>query len=278
MRTIVYASCCATLIAASAFAAEAPPVIGYHGVLANAVGERVSVSLPVIFRVYDSANGGNLLWQETHNAVAFADGLFDVALGAIEPLDASMFADGTPLWLTLQVDADVEMTPRQQLVSVPYALHASNADTVGGISAASLEESGEISFAVAAHVANASAHPLTTFEMTQSPSSPITTTSTSDVVTGLSVTPGVGTYLVMFSCSLQNSNASRSQTVSLYVGGSQVAGSERSANSVDANRPTSLSVQAVLTVGVGQAVEVRWRTEANTATMLGRTLTMLRLQ
>lgn len=378
----VLSGCVASLVlVTSASSAPAPNIIGYHGVLASAVGDRVSLSLPMTFRLYDSPNGDVVLWEETHSEVVCEDGLFDVELGSVDPLDAALFASGEELWLTLQVDTDVEMTPRQRLVSVPFALHASNADTVGGVSASSLEESAELSSAVSAHSANASAHharytddaailavnlpghtanasahharytnteavaavnadaahgstaqhdyttslpwtaitsqptvlsslnsvsndegnvnliaganvtispddgantiaigaPLTTFEVTQPPSNPINTTSVIDVVTDLAATPSAGTYLAFFSCSLQNSNAGKIQTVSLYVGGTRVAESERSANSPDANRPASLSTQAVVVVGAGDAVEVHWKTDANTATMLGRTLTLLRL-
>lgn len=135
---------CVALTTANAWA-QVPARIGYQGVLTNAGGELVSMSVPMTFRLYDSSTGGPALWEETHNEVAVIDGIFNVELGAVRALESTELPAGEDRWLSVQIDNDDEMTPRQSLVSVPYALHASfadmassaaDADTLGGMTLA----------------------------------------------------------------------------------------------------------------------------------------------
>ncbi|MDP6945403.1 MAG: hypothetical protein QF464_14740 [Myxococcota bacterium] len=39
------------------------------------------------FRLYDSAGGGDPLWEQNHAAVPMVRGTFDVALGSLSPVD-----------------------------------------------------------------------------------------------------------------------------------------------------------------------------------------------
>jgi len=79
-----------------------------------------------------SASGGTALWTETQT-VTVRGGLFNVLLGSAESLSAEDFTGST--YLGVKVGADPEMTPRHQIVSVAYAIHAreaTNADTLDG--------------------------------------------------------------------------------------------------------------------------------------------------
>ncbi len=76
--------------------------------------------------------------METQNIELDAHGRYAVLLGSTQsagmPLD--LFATGEPRWLGAKVELPGEVEqPRVLLVSVPYALKASDADTVGGIPA-----------------------------------------------------------------------------------------------------------------------------------------------
>jgi len=113
-----------------------------------------------------------------------------------------------------------------------------------------------------------------------------TTTSATDVlINGMTITPSIpGTYLVMFSTTLQQNTNNATVTVSLYGNGSQITGSERSAipqfqggvtPSLNINAP--IMVQALVTVNGSQAIEARWRRSAGTATALARALTITRV-
>jgi len=100
------------------------------------------------------------------------------------------------------------------------------------------------------------------------------------LLTTMTLTPGAGDYLACFSTSLTHSATSAYIYCSLYVDGVQVAASERRIR-VD-NSGTiavhSISIQYILAgVGAGQAVEIRWRTTAATATAYQRNLSLVRL-
>jgi hypothetical protein len=107
-----------------------------------------------------------------------------------------------------------------------------------------------------------------------------TTTSASDVaLSGMSITPGAGDYLIWFSGSMESS-ATSTQYASIYVNGAQLGHSERRVFTEGSIPSTSFPVAThayVTGVGAGQAIEVRWRTTGGTATMHQRTLVVQRL-
>lgn len=105
-----------------------------------------------------------------------------------------------------------------------------------------------------------------------------TTTSTTDVLlTGMTLTPGAGTYLVMFSTTLLNSNNGAQRTaISLYANSVRIAASERYVGT-GGGAYVGASTQAIITVSDGQAIEVRWRAAGGTSTSQKRTLTLVKL-
>jgi hypothetical protein len=110
----------ATLLAAGAvFAAQAavPPRFSYQGFLTSPAGAPITASLPMQFRLYDELVDGNLVWSESQT-VAVSNGVFNVVLGALIPIDLVF---DRQFYLEMQVGADPPMTPRQALASVPYA-------------------------------------------------------------------------------------------------------------------------------------------------------------
>jgi hypothetical protein len=53
-----------------------------------------------------------------------------VLLGSVTPLDLPF---DVPYWLSLEVNSDGEMSPRQQITSVGYAIHAEVADSISNV-------------------------------------------------------------------------------------------------------------------------------------------------
>jgi hypothetical protein len=98
--------------------------------------------------------------------------------------------------------------------------------------------------------------------------------------TGMSiVVPSSGDYMVWFSTSLTNSNASRIVNVSLFVNNVQVLASERFYEIATANRETPCATQAFIPNAIaGQLIDLRWKVNANTGTMDQRTLTIMRVK
>ena len=76
----------------------------------------------ITFRLYSVASGGSPMWEETQ-AVTCTNGLFSVMLGAVTPLPYAVSFQ-SQLWLGVQpAGAASELTPRQMLGTVGYAMN-----------------------------------------------------------------------------------------------------------------------------------------------------------
>ncbi|MBI4467847.1 MAG: hypothetical protein HY650_00840, partial [Acidobacteria bacterium] len=90
MRRSVWMLLMLTLTPAPTILAEHNKTITYRGVLADASGRPVPDGrLSVTFRLYEDAQGGPVLWQETQ-AIEVVGGRFEVVLGSISPLDLAV--------------------------------------------------------------------------------------------------------------------------------------------------------------------------------------------
>ncbi len=103
-----------------------PQTMNYQGNLRDAAGELLTGAYTMTFRLYavvaDPIEAA--LWSEVHTGVVVREGVFDVILGDITPLPASLFSASTFRYLGVTVDPFQEMIPRQRLSSVPYAVQA----------------------------------------------------------------------------------------------------------------------------------------------------------
>ena len=117
--------------------AAAPAALSYQGFLTDSVGNPVTGTWTVTFGLYAQPAGGEALFQESLD-VTTDKGLFSVYLGTPDnPLPVASFEAGQ-LFLALTVETDdgpVALTPRQQVVSDPYALYAQDAAQLGGLDA-----------------------------------------------------------------------------------------------------------------------------------------------
>src|ERR1700680_2652945 len=85
--------------------------------------------------IYAEETGGTALWQETQNVSIDSDGHYSVLLGSTrnEGLPLELFASRERRWLDVRFQRRGETEqPRVLLASVPYALKAADADTLGG--------------------------------------------------------------------------------------------------------------------------------------------------
>ena len=87
------------------------------------------------FAIYGQQEGGTPLWTEDRNVEPDANGNYTVLLGSAsnEGVPVELFTAGESRWLQVKfyVPGEVDL-PRVLLVSVPYALKAGDADTLGG--------------------------------------------------------------------------------------------------------------------------------------------------
>ena len=114
--------------------AAAPAALSYQGFLTDSVGNPVTGTWTVTFGLFAEPAGGDPLFEESLD-VTTDKGLFSVYLGTPDnPLPVASFETGE-LFLALTVETDdgpVALTPRQQVVSDPFALYAQNAAQLGG--------------------------------------------------------------------------------------------------------------------------------------------------
>jgi hypothetical protein len=121
----------AVIFLTSLAAAEVPDRIGYQGRLLDANGDPVTNTVDVTFGIWDALTEGNLLWEEIHPITPDDNGTFDVNLGSINPVDFTVF-DNSQRWLSISVEGEAELSPRIQILTVPYAFRAGTIDGATG--------------------------------------------------------------------------------------------------------------------------------------------------
>jgi hypothetical protein len=132
----------ATPIAASAPTAV-PSLVPYSGVAIAIDGQALSGEAGITFQIYKDEVGGEALWTESQTVAFDGTGHYKVQLGAANPngLPSDLFATGEARWLEVQVAGETPQ-PRVLLASVPYALKAGDATTLGGLPASAFALAG----------------------------------------------------------------------------------------------------------------------------------------
>jgi hypothetical protein len=116
-------------------AAQVPSLIQFQNVATDQAGNPIGGKANITFSLYDRQAGGEPLWTETQKDVELeSTGHYSVQLGATRPdgVSAGLFSTGESRWLGVRIDGGEEQ-PRVLLVSVPYALKAGDASTIGGL-------------------------------------------------------------------------------------------------------------------------------------------------
>lgn len=114
-----------------------PKFIRFSGLLKDGSGRPLNGEANVNFAIYDEPTGGASLWDETQ-IVQFSDGRYSIllGLGSQTGIPGDLFRSGESRWLGIHLLLDGEeeqQQPRIFLASVPYALKAADADTLGGL-------------------------------------------------------------------------------------------------------------------------------------------------
>lgn len=134
---------------ASLSAQTVPGFLNYQGRVTDSTGAGLGTPTPenrkIVFRIYDAASAGNLLWTE-EQTVTVGNGVFSVLLGQGIPFSTeprptldTVFAGATSTrFLGITVDngdgtingSDAEVSPRQQITSTAFAFRAATADSI----------------------------------------------------------------------------------------------------------------------------------------------------
>ena len=106
--------------------AQVPHLIRYQGQAVDTNGVPLEGPYTLTFRLYDAETAGTVVWQEPPQPnVPITKGYFSVLLGQVTALNANW---SMPLWLSVQVNTDPELAPRQRITSVPLAVRAESAE------------------------------------------------------------------------------------------------------------------------------------------------------
>jgi hypothetical protein len=183
-----------------------PTLVKYSAALTDLNGKPLSGVVGVTFLLYKDEQGGAPLWVETQNVTPDKNGHYSVMLGAArsQGLPTDLFSSGEARWLGVRAEGQEER-PRVLLLSVPYALKAEDAATLGGLPPSA--------FVLAAPAGNASANV----------SSDATTSASVLAATASNVTTTGGTAntipLFTTATNIQNSLLTQTGTTSINVGG-----------------------------------------------------------
>ena len=146
MKKLVIGIIFTVVAAATLPCAAAGAAFTYQGVIKEVDGATPSVKNRTIeFRIYDGpGTSAQVLWGRAYNVLLDANGLFNTSLSdaagsEIDGVPSTGLAgvlarnSGTTLYIGLTVDnSSGEISPRQALLAVPYAIHASDAAAASG--------------------------------------------------------------------------------------------------------------------------------------------------
>ena len=104
-----------------------------------------------------------------------------------------------------------------------------------------------------------------------------TTSSTYAQMASMTLTPGAGTYLCLFSTSLSCSASNGEINVSLFSNSVQIASTESKVSLFKAGDIVDMALNKVVVVAAGQVIEVKWKVASGTATAYARVLTLVKI-
>ena len=176
-----------------------PQLIPYSGIAKDVSGKALSGVVGITFLLYQQEQGGSPLWLETQNVQADSRGHYSVQLGATLPngVPNDIFVSGEARWLGIQIAGQSEAA-RVMLLSVPYAMKAGDAQTLGGLPASA--------FILAAPMSGGASGSALVNTATFSTAAPATTTS------NVTTTGGTVNAIPLFTTATNIQNSAITQT------------------------------------------------------------------
>ncbi len=93
--------------------------LSYQGMLLDPSGNPLNGNYEITFRIYNAPTGSTPLWEEARtgvNAVPVQAGIFNVILGSLNPIPATMMQSNPDLFLGITIGEDAEMLPRVEMI------------------------------------------------------------------------------------------------------------------------------------------------------------------
>jgi hypothetical protein len=101
-----------------------PNVVNFQGYLTDSIGTPLTDDLSMYFSLFDAEDAGTWLWGETQ-VVGVQGGVFNVLLGAVNPIPESLFVSGEDRWLQVAIEGQM-LSPRTRIGAVGFALNATS--------------------------------------------------------------------------------------------------------------------------------------------------------
>jgi len=131
MKHLITLLAALTLLAATTVQAEIPPTINYQGKATDANDVPLEGEHNITFRIYEDEVGGTAKWEETHEKVDIDKGVFSVELGNGTPTPTPLnITFDKPYWISIEINRQGELEPRQPITSVGYTYRAKVADSL----------------------------------------------------------------------------------------------------------------------------------------------------
>lgn len=128
----------ATLLIGVVSYAQAPELLNYQGIARDASGDALSGQLVSIrFTIHETTSTGTTVYQETHSTTTGSTGMVNLTIGSgsvVSGTFSSIDWASHPHYLEVELDpnggSSYTSVGTQQLLSVPYALHAGSTDFI----------------------------------------------------------------------------------------------------------------------------------------------------
>ncbi|MFH0979755.1 MAG: site-specific integrase, partial [Candidatus Roizmanbacteria bacterium] len=173
-------------------------ILSFQGRLTDALGNAINTATNVTFKLYNVSTGGTALYTAGACSITpDSDGIFNALVGGSgysptppqsvcgTEIGASIFSENTNIYMGITVASDSEMTPRQQIANVGYAI---NAETLQGLPPGTtvstvpyIDSSGNILIA-AANPGIRSTYTSNTFTISSANTTTIQSADTGDVI------------------------------------------------------------------------------------------------
>jgi len=121
LSAFLLASALALTLTASA---AIPHLMNFQGKATDKTGSPLNGTYNLKFRIYNTETGGTPKWTETQPNIPISNGIFQVQLGSVAPLNLTF---NESYWISIEINTDGEMSPRTRLASVGYAYMAETA-------------------------------------------------------------------------------------------------------------------------------------------------------
>ncbi|HPO61566.1 MAG TPA: hypothetical protein PK762_00610 [Candidatus Kapabacteria bacterium] len=99
---------------------QVPQTISWQGIIQDSDGNLLNEQVNLTLKLFEAATGGTAVWTELHQNHSINNGLANIILGSVTPLQLDF---DKQYWLEITIDESTPL-PRIKLNAVPYSLYS----------------------------------------------------------------------------------------------------------------------------------------------------------